>query len=61
MKKNPYMPKRYLKLSNEAEEMNEEFKAEGSSDRAIVLQSNPKDKRTMKIVILRYTPKGEKQ
>lgn len=60
MKKNPYMPKRYLKLLNEAEEMNDMFKAEGSSDRAIVLQSNPKDKRTMKIVILRYTPKGAK-
>ena len=51
---------KYQKLCNEADEMNEMFKAEGSNDRVIVLQSNPKDKRTMKIVILTYTPKGEK-
>ena len=48
------MKNRYEYLCGVAEEMNKMFKAEGNSDRAIVIQSNPENKRTLKIVILRY-------
>ena len=38
-------------------ELNEMFKDEGSTDRAIVIQSKLNDKRTLKIVILRVKEK----
>ena len=54
------MKSRYQYLCEVAEEMNEMFKDEGSYDRAIVIQSDIHDKRTLKIIILRYTPKEKK-
>lgn len=50
------MKDKYQYLCEVANEMNEVFKSEGSYDRAIVIQSDIHDKRTLKIVILRYTP-----
>lgn len=56
MKKNyKFSSKYFYKLCEEADEMNESFKYEGSNDRAIVLLRE----KGYEINILRYTPKKE--